>query len=89
MFETLGRNCAGEATSNPKRDRSPSGEQETATAGTKGRDAVPPSLDFSDDESGSRVGSPIGGELSPDMHGSGSTGVGYYYNKLMNINMTW
>ena len=31
------------------------GEQETATAGTARRDAVPPPLDFSDDDRGGRV----------------------------------
>ena len=57
------------------------GEQETATARTAGRDALPPSLDSSDGDKGSRVGSPIPiGELSSDINGSGSAGVGIFYD---------
>ena len=52
------------------------GEQETATTGTAGRDAVPPSLDFSDGDKGSWVGSPIS-KLPSDMHGSGSAGSAF------------
>ena len=57
------------------------GEQETATAGTVGRDAASSWLDYSDDNRESRVGSLIG-EVSSDMHGSGSAGVVFFHDVI-------
>ena len=55
----------------------PGGEHEADPAGKVGRDVVPPPLDCSDNDVGSRVGSLIR-QLSTDMHGSGSAGLLFY-----------
>ena len=60
------------------------GEQDTATAGTAGRGAVPPSLDFPDGDRGKKGDSPKR-ELPSDMLGSGSAEVSIFHRIAFSI----